>query len=142
MKQTLNGKWRLFNGKYDITADITGSLCDSLLKRGLIDDPYYSGSEYKTLPFFDEGCTYERTFDLDEGLRGADKILLRFYGIDTLSEVSLNGAPVLTTDNMHREYTAEVTGLVRAGKKYALGEDCRADQIYCGKERRNAYLGR
>lgn len=26
MKQTLNGKWRLFNGKYDITADVPGSL--------------------------------------------------------------------------------------------------------------------
>lgn len=114
MKQTLNGKWRLFNSKYDITADVPGSLCDSLLEQGLIDDPYYRDNEYKTLPLFDEGCVYERTFDLDEGLRGADKVLLRFYGIDTLSEVSLNGTPILTTDNMHREYTADITELVRA----------------------------
>lgn len=114
MKQTLNGKWRLYNSKYDITADVPGSLCDSLLERGLIDDPYYRDNEYKTLPLFDEGCTYERVFDLSEDLRGANKVLLRFYGIDTLSEVSLNGTAILTTDNMHRGYTADVTEIVRA----------------------------
>ena len=114
MKQTLNGKWRLYNSKYDITADVPGTMCGSLLKQGLIDDPYYRDNEYKTLPLFDEGCTYERSFDLDEELRGADKVLLRFYGIDTLSEVTLNGTAVLMTDNMHREYTADITGLVGA----------------------------
>ena len=114
MKQTLNGKWRLFNSKYDITADVPGALCDALLKEGLIDDPYYRDNEYKTLPLFDEGCTYERGFGLDEGLRGADKVLLRFYGIDTLSEVLLNGTPILATDNMHRTYTCDITELVRA----------------------------
>lgn len=114
MKQSLNGKWRLFNSKYDITAAVPGSLCDSLLEQGLIDDPYYRDNEYKTLPLFDEGCTYERTFDLNGKLRGADKVLLRFCGIDTLSEVSLNGSPILTTDNMHREYTCDITELVRA----------------------------
>lgn len=114
MKQSLNGKWRLFNSKYDITAAVPGSLCDSLLEQGLIDDPYYRDNEYKTLPLFDEGCTYERTFDLDGKLRGADKVLLRFYGIDTLSEISLNGLPILTTDNMHREYTCDITELVCA----------------------------
>ena len=114
MKQSLNGKWRLSNLKYDITADVPGSLCNSLLEQGLIDDPYYRDNEYKTLPLFDEGCIYERNFDLDGDLRGADKVLLRFYGIDTLSEVSLNGSAILTTDNMHREYTADVTELVKA----------------------------
>lgn len=117
MKQSLNGKWRLFNTKYDITADVPGSLCNSLPEQGLIDDPYYRDNEYKTLPLFDEGCTYEREFDLDEGLLGADKVLLRFYGIDTLSEISLNGSAILTTDNMHREYTADVTELVKAQGK-------------------------
>lgn len=114
MKQSLNGKWRLFNSKYDITASVPGSLCDSLLEQGLIDDPYYRDNQYKTLPLFDEGCTYECTFDLDGELRGADKVLLRFYGIDTLSEIMLNGSPILTTDNMHREYTCDITEFVRA----------------------------
>ncbi len=114
MKQSLNGKWRLFNTTYDITADVPGSLCSSLMELGLIDNPYYRDNEYKTLPIFDKGVTYEREFDLDVGLRGADKVLLRFCGIDTLSEVSLNGSPILTTDNMHREYTCDITELVHA----------------------------
>lgn len=114
MKQTLNGKWRLFNDKYDITADVPGSLCYSLLEQGLIDDPFYRDNEYKTISLFDDGCTYERNFDLDDGLRSSDKVLLRFYGIDTLSEVCLNGTRILTTDNMHREYTCDITGIVQA----------------------------
>ncbi len=114
MKQSLNGKWRLFNSRYDISANVPGSLCGSLLDEGLIDDPYYRDNEYKTLPIFDEGVTYEREFDLDEELLGADKVLLRFYGIDTLSGVSLNGSPIFTTNNMHREYTCDITELVHA----------------------------
>lgn len=113
MKQSLNGKWRLYNAKYDLAANVPGSLCQTLLEQGIIDDPYYRDNEYKTLPLFDNGCTYERGFDLGEGLRGADKVLLRFYGIDTLSEIYLNGALIQTTDNMHREYTCDVTELVK-----------------------------
>ena len=112
MKQSLNGKWRLFSSKYDIIADVPGSFCNSLLKEGLIADPYYRSNEYETLPLFEDDITYERDFDLDAQLCAADRILLRFYGIDTLAEVLLNGKPILRSDNMHREYTCDITELV------------------------------
>lgn len=114
MTQNLNGKWRLRAAGYDLAADVPGSLCGALLAEGLIDDPYYRRNEYTTLPIFDNDCTYERGFDLSEELRGADKILLRFYGVDTVSEISLNGSVILSTDNMHREYTCDITELVHA----------------------------
>lgn len=114
MKQSLNGKWRLRSGKYDITADVPGTLCDSLLKEGLIDNPYYRSNEYTTLPLFDESITYEREFEIDAELLAADRILLRFYGIDTLADVLLNGNPILSARNMHREYTCDITKLVNA----------------------------
>ena len=114
MKQTLNGKWRLYNAKYDITAKVPGTLCGSLLEQGLIDDPYYRDNEYKTLPLFDTDCTYEREFSLDKSLQDADKVLLRFRGIDTLSEIYLNGKLIQTTDNMHREYICDITKQVRS----------------------------
>ncbi len=116
MKQSLDGVWRLYNEKYDIKAMVPGSLCFSLLDQGLIENPYYRDNEYKALPIFDLGCTYEREFVPDNDLCSADRILLRFYGIDTLSEIYLNGSLILKTDNMHREYTADVTKIIIAGK--------------------------
>lgn len=122
MTQTLNGKWRLITAERELAADVPGSLCDTLLKHGLIDDPYYRDNEYRTLPIFDKGVVYERGFALSEELRRADRVLLRFHGIDTLSEVRLNGSTILTTDNMHREYTADVTSLVKPdGNILAVG---------------------
>ncbi len=113
MKQSLNGIWKLHSGRYDMGAAVPGSLCDTLLKEGLIGDPYYRLNEYTTLPIFDEDVTYERRFDPEAGIYGSDRILLRFYGIDTLARVSLNGELILSADNMHRTYTCDITELVK-----------------------------
>ncbi len=112
MKQSLDGVWRLYNEKYDIESHVPGSLCCSLLDYSIIDDPYYRDNEYKTLPIFYDDCIFERTFVPENTLLMADKILLRFYGIDTMSKVYLNGELILTTDNMFREYTCDITELM------------------------------
>ena len=39
-----------------------------------------------------------------------------FDGLDTFADVSLNGAPLLTTDNMFRAYTADVEGRLHVGE--------------------------
>lgn len=113
MKQTLNGIWKLKSSRYEINADVPGSYCNALLREKLIEDPYYRLNEYKTLPIFDDDVTYEREFDVEESVFSADKKLLRFYGIDTLSEVTLNGEIILRSDNMHRTYTLDVTELLK-----------------------------
>ncbi|MBR1724178.1 MAG: glycoside hydrolase family 2 protein, partial [Ruminococcus sp.] len=113
MKQSLNGIWRLHSGRYDLDAVVPGSFCDTLMNEGLIGDPYYRLNEYATLPVFDEDIVYEREFDLNADMCGSDRILLRFYGIDTLAEVLLNGETILRADNMHRTYTCDVTDIIK-----------------------------
>ncbi len=112
MKQSLNGKWRLYNSSYDIKADVPGSLYTALLKEGLIDNPYYRENEYKSTAICDDDCTYEYTFSLNNDIAGSDKKLLKFYGIDTISTIYLNGSYIGSTNNMHREYSFDITDYV------------------------------
>lgn len=117
MKQSLNGTWHLFgsaeNLKYDINADVPGSVYYSLLKENLIPNPYYGENEYITTDISRGSCTYERTFDLEERLLVSEKLLLKFYGIDTWADIVLNGEKIGTVCNMHREYIFDITSQVK-----------------------------
>lgn len=115
MKQSLNGMWKLSFKDREMPAKVPGSLCEAMVENGFIEDPYYGENELPTLNALEGDCVYAREFDLAPEIAGADKILLRFHGIDTVSEVELNGKTILSTDNMHRTYTADVTELVRGG---------------------------
>ncbi|MCH5324700.1 MAG: glycoside hydrolase family 2 protein [Eubacterium sp.] len=115
MKQTLNGTWRLVtaDNKYDINAAVPGSLYAALLSEKLIDDPYYRDNEYKSTYISDTDCVFSRGFDADAEMLAAKKQLLKFYGIDTISEITLNGVALGSTDNMHREYVFDVSDILK-----------------------------
>ena len=117
MRQTLNGTWRLFpadsSGRYNINAEVPGSLYSAMLAEGIMNDPYYRENEREAAEISRDSCVFDRSFDLTEGMENAGKYLLKFYGIDTLSEIILNGIPIGNTDNMHREYVFDVTDIIR-----------------------------
>lgn len=117
MRQSLNGTWRLFpadsSGRYDIPVQIPGSLYSAMMTEKMMDNPYCRENEYAAMDISRDSCVFDRRFDLEEGMEGADKFLLKFYGIDTLSEIILNGIPIGNTDNMHREYVFDVTDIIR-----------------------------
>lgn len=117
MKQSLNGAWRLYSTAnppaYDLTAEVPGSVYSALLKENMIENPYYRENEYISTSVCDEGCIFERSFDLDNELESADKLMLKFCGIDTISNVILNGVTLGSTNNMHREYEFDISSVVR-----------------------------
>lgn len=112
MKETLrlDGAWELCEalGRERIPAQVPGTVLTDLLRAGLIEDPFYRENEYETLRLFDRDYVYARTFDVPEALLRHARIELVFYGLDTLAEVTLNGAPVLSANNMHRTWRADV----------------------------------
>lgn len=124
LKQILNGKGTLEIVGKDagllpggtICADIPGSVYAALLKEELIPDPYYRDNELKVLPIMDNDFVYRRSFEAEEGLFDCDEVLLRFDGIDTLSEVYLNGEFLGSTCNMHRVFEFEVQDILKAGE--------------------------
>lgn len=110
---SLNGTWRMTGGGYDVCGTVPGSMYSFLLNAGLMEDPYYRDNEFSALALSHNDYTFERTFTFE---KGAHRYLLRFEGLDTLCDVSLNGTHVAHTDNMHVTYEFDVTDKLTDGE--------------------------
>ncbi|MBB6729847.1 beta-mannosidase [Cohnella zeiphila] len=115
---TLGGAWRMKRTDEAewIDAVVPGSVFNDLLHAGKMEDPFYRDNELDILELTKFDYEYERSFEADSELLAHDVVLLRCEGLDTLCELSINGQPVLSTDNMHRTYEADVKGILRAGR--------------------------
>lgn len=114
---TLNGAWRMKRTDECewIDAVVPGSVFHDLLRAGKMEDPFYRDNEMDALELTKFDYEYKRSFDADPALLARDHVLLRCEGLDTLCEVSINGKPVLSADNMHRTYETDVKDVLRAG---------------------------
>lgn len=92
------------------------SMYQTLLKNNRMDNPYYGENEYLARELSRSNCAFYKSFEADERLIAHDKVFLRFYGVDTLSEIYLNGVLLGTTDNMFRTYEYDVKSLLKAGE--------------------------
>lgn len=119
----LNGIWRMrkvVTGDW-LDAVVPGSVYSNLLEKGLIPDPYYRENQYAIRDLSLDDYEFERFFDVPDGLLEAQRILLRFDGIDTLAKITLNGTELGSVDNMHRIWEYEVKHLLkRSGNKLHL----------------------
>ncbi|XP_067335844.1 beta-mannosidase isoform X1 [Channa argus] len=113
--QSLNGKWSLSNsnGSVSLPAEVPGSVHSALQQQGYIQDPYFrfNDASYRWIAF--ENWTYTTTFTVSAHLRGQQKVLLVFDGVDTVASVSLRGVLVGKTDNMFRRYDFSVRELLK-----------------------------
>lgn len=111
MKSTLDKDWT--------AAQVPGSVASDLLRAGLIQDPYYKEQEYEVFEAFRQDYEYEREFVVDSSMLDlADRLELCCEGLDTISEIYLNGISIATTFNMHRTYRFAVNEVVVAGKNH------------------------
>lgn len=119
-KLDLNGKWELSYVKDEIvkekalslksTADINASglatipatvpgNCElDFQASGLIGEPFYAENILTLEDFEDNHYFYSRTFDYDDEITGREELVAN--GIDTFSEIYLNGELAAETDNM------------------------------------------
>ncbi len=86
-----------------------------LLRAGKIPEPF-TGTNEKALQWIERtDWEYRSTFVADAALLGRDRIEIAFQGLDTFAEVSVNGARVLSADNMFRSWRADIKPRVVAG---------------------------
>lgn len=115
VKQSLVGIWKLRSTKGEpaVPAKVPGSVYATLLENGCLPDPFYRENEkiVNKASFLDYEYTTE--FSVSTELMEQDRIDLVFEGIDTLSEVTLNGTCLGRTDNMHRSFWFDVKPLIR-----------------------------
>ena len=85
---------------------------------GLMEDPYYRDNELEALRLMEDDYTFSREFVIasSSGILSCAHQILRFDGIDTLSEVRLNGVLLGRTDNMHVTWEFDVKGILHAGE--------------------------
>jgi beta-mannosidase len=86
-------------------AQVPGTVHSDLLANKLIDDPYYRDNENKLQWISRETWEYRLKFDLKQKFLNWQNHTLKFEGLDTYAEVTLNGKKVLDADNMFRTWT-------------------------------------
>ncbi|MFA7529002.1 MAG: glycoside hydrolase family 2 protein [Bacilli bacterium] len=117
MKICLNEGWTLTGGaiREPLSAVVPTSVYYELLRRGMIADPYYGDNDRAFLALMEEDYTYRKRFFIDEE-QLKKTINLVFLGIDTISEIFLNGLLIERTFNMHRRYRIRVNGYLKQGE--------------------------
>src|SRR5690606_25760478 len=84
-----------------------------LRRNGVIEDPFYATNEHD-LQWIDKlDWEYETVFDLSEELLAMSVLELVFDGLDTYADVTFNGKPILSVNNMFRSWRADVKGLAK-----------------------------
>ncbi len=95
-----------------IGTEVPSTVYSTLLGQDLIPDPFYRDNELTALKLMENDFAYETTFTLQTADREADRIFLRFEGIDTLADLYLNGKHLGAADNMNRVWEFDITAEV------------------------------
>ncbi|MCR5357087.1 MAG: glycoside hydrolase family 2 protein, partial [Lachnospiraceae bacterium] len=121
-----NIKWKMkvrgCDGYYPAT--VPGSVYNDLINAGVLEDPYWRDNEDAALKLMDNDFEYFGTFDVDEayladgagdaaGKAGADEVILRFEGLDTIADITLNGESLAHVNNMHRTWEYPVKHILK-----------------------------
>jgi beta-mannosidase len=100
-------KWR--------TAEVPGCVHLDLLRHRLIPDPFFRDNEAKLQWIEQADWEYRTTIQADADLLAHRNVEIVFDGLDSYAEVFLNDRPVLTADNMFRQWRVDLKPFLRAG---------------------------
>ena len=113
IKQLLNDNWYFrHKGQWKISK-VPGSVHLDLLFHNEIKDPFIGTNEKDVKWIGEKDWNYKLNFRAEKKIFEQKYILILFEGIDTYSEVFLNGQKILDTNNMFHPYTADVRPLLK-----------------------------
>lgn len=99
-----------------LPAEVPGVVHTDLLRNKLIPDPFYRDNESKLQWIENADWEYRRTINATPEMLAHQHVDLVFEGLDTIADVYLNDRPVLTSDNMFREWRADVKPRLKPGE--------------------------
>lgn len=123
--------WQFKNSKDKnwLPAKIPGTVHLDLMNNKVIPDPFKDENEKKVQWVENEDWDYQTNFEISFKEFNYDNIDLVFNGLDTFSEIYLNGKLLRKTDNMFRtweipvkEYLKQGTNLLQVKFKSAVNE--------------------
>jgi beta-mannosidase len=114
---SLNGKWQVYDdeGKYSFVGNVPGTVQEDLIVQKLIPHPYVGLNEKYMKDLENKSWTYIKEFELDD-LPAEENVELVFEGIDTLSDIYLNGKYLGNTEDMFLEYRFNIKDVLKKGK--------------------------
>ena len=121
----LNGAWRL-RRKDGTDSDglpcaIPGSVTQALVRSGELSDPRAGENGRKQSAWVAETVwDVSREFSVDAAFLRHDFVDLELDTVEGWASVSVNGVPVLRTDNAFRPHASEVRSLLRPGRNELL----------------------
>lgn len=98
------------------SASVPGTVHTDLLALNKIPFPFYRLNEQKLQWIDKTDWIYTTRFKIDSTDLSTDIIRLVFYGIDTYSDIYLNGKKILETDNMFRKWEVDVSNYLISGE--------------------------
>jgi len=115
-KITLKENWTLMHEErgLNIPTEVPGSVFETLLDNEEIEDPFYGLREHEVSWVYESNWDYKTEFDLESDFLNHENILLRFYGLDTISEVILNDVNLGSTNNMFVRYDFKVKLILKS----------------------------
>lgn len=115
----LTNDWRFFaldNPTLDtFSTTIPGTVHTDLYEMGVISDPFFGDNEQHLKWIEEETWVYETTLNLPVEVMNAKRIYLIFEGLDTYTDIYVNGLKLRSTDNMFRRWEISLTGNLHLG---------------------------
>lgn len=110
-------KWQFKNSKENkwLTASVPGTVHLDLMNNKLIPDPYKDENEKKVQWVENEDWDYQTVFKISAKELENQNADLVFHGLDTFSEIYLNGKLLKKTDNMFRTWKIPVKNDLKIG---------------------------
>ena len=114
----LDRSWKMHRADEEewIEACVPGSVYGDLMHAGKLENPFWKDNEDAALKRMDYDYEYCTCFSCGEELLASDEIILRFDGLDTIADISLNGVFLGHAENMHRIWEYRVKELLRKEK--------------------------
>ena len=115
----LHGTWNIksIDGKYNLKGEVPGSLFYTLEQQGEFGEEglFYRENNRVCLDIADRDFSYSRNFEVDETLLQSEHVYLEAEGLDTLTDIIINGNKIAETDNMHRTWRFNIASNLTVG---------------------------
>lgn len=114
---SLKGIWNIKSedGDYNLQGDVPGSLFYTLEQRGDYGEEglFFRENNRVCLDIADRDFYWSREFTIEKELLKSDFIFLEADGLDTLTEIYINGNKIAETDNMHRTWRFNIAEVLQ-----------------------------
>ncbi len=116
MKKIIVKDWKInYDGKA-LPCSVPGDITWDMYKNGVVQDPFYGWNHVDIRWVAERDFDYTAEIVVDKETVENDVTELVFDGIDTFSDIYLNGVHLGATKNMFLQYRFNVKGILKEGK--------------------------